>query len=384
MQSLTFLQPAILLIALAVAVTDARPVNGGQPDYTALVDLLGDTRFIERENAASILTKAGLPAQQALMDGMKNADAEVRFRCQRILATILENDFRRRLKAFAEESDLDQNYGLSGWERFREVVGSDAGARRLFVKMHDSESRFLTITDEGPKRATEAFNLRCLELQQSLKHRRKPNQEIDEGSVAALLFVGSQAEISISNQMGSVLTSFCYQGKVQAAMSSGSTLASMKRLMGLWIERPNPPAAYQNLMLAMKYNLTEGLQPAQSVLTGGTVQAPHVRQYAILAIAKLGNEIHIPLLEPLLKDSTLCASRTVNRVAFRTEIRDVALAAVMHLSGHDPEKNGFAGLQKNDQMLFNPSTLGFEDNEKRGVAMQQWKTLQEERGANVQ
>ena len=66
---------------------------------------------------------------------------------------LLNADFQRRLVLFAEDVNDANHYDLPGWPRFREMVGSDRAARRLFVDMQRSEMGLMELSEIGPSEA---------------------------------------------------------------------------------------------------------------------------------------------------------------------------------------------------------------------------------------
>src|SRR5271154_6495787 len=66
----------------------------------ALVRQLGADSYQAREEASQRLLALGRTAKPALLDGLKIADPEIRNRCERLLVTVLEADFKARLQAF--------------------------------------------------------------------------------------------------------------------------------------------------------------------------------------------------------------------------------------------------------------------------------------------
>ena len=102
---------------------------------------------------------------------------------------------------------------------------------------------------------------------------------------------------------------------------------------------------YYCLNLAMRYGFAQGAELAARILAQDDVQTNY-RECAILAIAKLGSERHKPLLEDLLDDPTVCQTRhdPKSQTTTQTQIRDVALAGLIHLSGSDPRQFGFTQL----------------------------------------
>jgi hypothetical protein len=181
----------------------------------------------------------------------------------------------------------------------------------------------------------------------------------------------------LPQQPAQVLYGFCHQQSFRTELSEGSRRDEVRKLLGSYILRGEDWTAYQGIMLAMQYELKEGLVPAEKMLKVGG-NPPHLQQYAILAVAKLGDKSHMPLLEGQLEDNTRLSARRVNDQTFETQVRDVALAALLHVTGQDPGEYGLDQLQPNEQLLYNPSTAGFETEEQRAAALAKWKTYRAE------
>jgi hypothetical protein len=108
----------------------------------------------------------------------------------------------------------------------------------------------------------------------------------------------------------------------------------------------------------------------------------YTRAQALIGVGKLGTKDQIPLLESLLEDDTKIVNSRINNQISSVQIRDVALAMTLHLSGKDPREWGFEGIPKvvnpnpNSNPLFQYYSLGFIDDEKdtkRTAALKKWK-----------
>jgi hypothetical protein len=60
-------------------------------------------------------------------------------------------------------------------------------------------------------------------------------------------------------------------------------------------------------------------------------------------------------------------------VTYETQIRDVALAALVIMKKQDAKKFGFDRIQQNTTNVFSTNTVGFENDEKRDKALAKWK-----------
>jgi len=344
-----------------------------------LVQDLGDEQFSIRERATTQLIEMGLPAREALQEGRQHADREIRYRCERILAIVEELDFQRRLAAFAAGRTDGENE-LPGWAHFRSTFGDDGEARAFFVEMQKAEPGVLKAVEDGSQGVGKAVDLRCTELQQA---QRISRQQVPLGSIAALLFAAGDKNVHLTLQSGSYLCSLCYQTEWQNAMNDTVKKKFARQMLGAWVKRGDGFTAYQTLSLAMRFDLKEGLVPAVKLLENPGNQA-YIRQNAILAITKLGDDSHAKLLESLLEDATQITARKMKDVTYTTQIRDVALAALVIMKKQDPKKFGFDRIQQNTTNVFSTNTVGFQNDEQRGKALAKWKEFKAAKQKNDQ
>jgi len=355
-------------------------------EIEALVRQLGDDEFAQRERATEALIRLGVTATPALEVGMRDLDREVRYRCRRIINSVQALDRQRRLDAFAagvQSSDEDQ---LPGWVRYRQLLGDDRLARELFCEMLKAEWEFLAAIEAGGPRAADALATRCQELQNTQMMQQmfdQTGQTIELGSIAAMVFVASNPEIDVADQTGSYLyAALSSQPSFRSAIQSGTRKPIVRKLLGAWVRRVSGPwSAYHALMLSLQYDLEDGRVPAERIVRGDSAGPLHAQicQNAILVLAKLGDESHIPLLEQRFADATPCSTQRIdNAVTFETQVRDVALAAALHLSKQDVKKFGFDRAQLHPQLVFNPGTLGFnqeKDDAARQRAFAGWRAF---------
>lgn len=347
-----------------------------------LVAQLGDPNFHVREAASGRLIELGSAVHAALLRGENSPDPEIRFRCRRILA-VIEYESREQLyAAFLRDGTAGESLG--GWDRFRRVLDDGKDARRLFVEMHRSEWDLLESIADDPKLAREKFEQRCDYLRQASQTFR---QQLPLGSVVSVIFLASEQDLQLGDVAGSLVYTFCYQDSFREAIDASPHKAHLRTLLGGWIANNTSLAtAYQGLMLAMRHDLKEGLGAARKVLDSPAMPQ-HYKQFALLAVAKLGTEADLPQLEKFLDDTAICGAMTVakgnERVILQTQLRDVALAAVIHLSGQEVKPFGFPHVQSNTQMLFNVNTLGFEDDEQRAAARKNWEEFKTRRAKNA-
>ncbi len=369
--------PAALLL-LAAATLRAETEPAGKPTAPSSHDLvhqLGDKSFLVRQRAQRKLLEMGVPAKDALQAALDNPDAEVRYRARQVLEQVLDLDFQRQLETFLASAGDGSGDGLPGWQRYRQQVGETHAARRLFVDMQRAERDLLQTVAARPSSAGELLELRCQQLQHEMQAAdSNEEQPLGIGSIAAFLFVASNPEVTISTQAGSYVNNFANQPTLHEALSSGAVVDPLRELLSVWTGRSfeDNMVAYQNLQLAMRYNLKAALEPAAELAARKEIPAQQ-RPFAILALGKLGDKRQLPALEPLLDDKTEFTLHGRDGHEVRTQICDVALAVMIHLSGQNLRDYGFDHFSSHPTWLFNPGTLGFKSKESREQAMAKWR-----------
>jgi len=376
----------LLVLGLITSVlTDVALLDAAEPadapsteaETRQLVAKLGSDDFLIREKAAEDLTKLGFSATAALEQGAKHSDREIRYRCLRILQVIRQLDFEQRLEAFIQNPDESEQSQLPGWERFRTRLGNSDDIRTLFVQMQRAEPQLLKAIQTSGKAAAEALATRSVGLQQA---QQSGLHDQPLSTTATLLFISGESDVVVPVQISQLINNLCHQPNFRNAITGGNNLELkdlMRKMLGGWIRRGEDWVAYQGLMLAMQYDIEDGLVPAEKALKNPQSQA-HIRQYAILTVAKMGNDSHRPLLLPMLDDKTVCTAIQINKVMVQSQVRDVALAALLYMNKQDPKKYGFDQLQPHPQYLYTPQFLGFENDDKRIASLKKWKAFEEE------
>jgi HEAT repeat protein len=352
------------------------------PEVGELVAQLGAGSFLARERASRRLAEIGLPARESLEQALAHPDAEVRLRAGRVLGVILERDFHVRLEAFAADVEGKSEHHLPGWERFKQSVGSHAAARKLFVEMQRAEPAVLKASEAGAALAGEALARRVFELQEAAEQENYVQEDAPTGRVAALLFAAAPGDVAVSDEVGMYLANIQYQAPFQDAVGRGQQSDLLRKVLAAWISRTEGLGSQpklQNVMAALRLNMKEGLLPATSLARDAALEA-YARPYPILAIAKLGGKEHLPLLQPLLEDESQCNEFHEGSKIYRMQVRDVALLAMLHLTGQNPKDYGFERLQSNEMFLYDPGSVTFASRKKRREAFEKWKAYQEEQG----
>ena len=401
----TFFRHAVATLVLGSAVVGAAADHPGVagPGETALVPAgrqlpaetpanlvarLGDDSYESRREAAARLAKCGLNAREALLAGLRDPDLEVRRSCRRLLNEVLEADFRRRLEALVADAEGKQQHDVPCWSRFCEVYGKETVARKLFVDMQRFEPALLESAEIGDDLAAKAFQLRFQQAVQRFFGGNPPGQgEPQMATIAALLFVAVDSKVRLQDSPANPLwLNLLYQQSFQKSLNEGEYKDILRRLLGRWIQQPTGPSlVMQKLQLALQYQIKEGLHLALDLLKDPKNPNANLVAYGIEGTARLGGKPFAALLVPMLGEKGEVFRQQMvinNKPEVRVvEIRDVALAWLVELTGQDhaqygmPEaKQWFDSLRRFRQQSFGFFNMGFKDAKQRDSALKKWET----------
>lgn len=378
-----------IVAALAVASHSFRPVTAGNPlgdaaatvspvvsaaEIQRLVGELGSDSFATRQRATRELTALGIAAREPLEQAIRDGDAEVRVRARAILASVTEADFQVRLEAFAADYDGSAKQTLPGWSAFAAQFGSTRAARQIFVEMQRAEPELLEAFGKADKSLDTVLNERCQAISQAATHGQR-EESMSIGTVATLLLVGASDEVTVEEQPGVQLFSWMiYQPAFQRNARVGPYAAMLKKLLGRWVMKDST-ATVQNLLFAATYELKpEAVQLASRVLTAEPLQQATARQYAMLVVGRFGDKQHVPMLEKLFTDATSLGTvqSSVPSRQVELQVRDIALAAALHITKQNLRDYGYVAPQPNPTLLFQVTTLYFNEPALRDAALKKW------------
>ncbi len=370
-----------ILITIGPAVTLAVQNQSALASFSGdnpaeLVRQLGDRSFAVRRNATARLVALGVHSIGALQQGVQSKDREISFRSRFALKRVRENDFQRRLRAFATGQEMAESYQLPGWTRFAKEVGSDPGARALFVEMQRAEPELLEAVEQTPDKVGEILTLRIVNLQDAIVRGHQANQ-LSLGTIASMLFVLNGQHVQLPAMLTQSVGSYFRYPSFRSAIQAGSYRELLRGMLGSWIKRSEGWDAYHAMFLAMQYDLPIGLTPAKRILEGelGGQNQSYFLGYALLTFAKFGDSSHFPLIEPLLENKTPYGGTiaVAGKTKYRTQVRDIALATLVQLAKLDHKEFGFTRFRTNSTQVFNTSSIAFANDAEREIAIKKWR-----------
>ena len=370
---------ALLGVVAGAATASAAEAASNEATTTTkaavLVEQLGDDSFEIREAAYSQLEKLGKTAQPALEEAVKSKDLEVSSRAKRLLALVTRTDVEIALDSYLADKDSKLILKLPSWERFKKIIGEDQTARTMFVEMYTTEGNLLAALDHDPKAFETAFSTRLQQIQQNLYTPWGQVNPVPMSQVVALLFAATDTRASLNINSFYMVTNLFYQQNIQQGFKANA--GARKLLAQFFEQRSDQNTMAQAIQIAMQLDMKEMAPTALKMATNKKTQA-WTRATALIALGKLGTKDNIKDIEDLLKDTTSLGQMQFNQVRVQTEMRDVALAAMIMLSGQDVTTYDFPYLKafpiNKNYLAYN--YFGFSDNTQREAAFKKFKESQ--------
>jgi hypothetical protein len=364
------------LIAAPAEIPAADPIASPESRVGALVRRLSASDYTQRQAAEAQLLALGPAAIPELKRRLGAADLEAQYRLERIIASLertLRDTALSDLRAGRPPGDPRL---LAAWEKFLPLVGDSPDSRELFVEMAGLEPWLVEALAGDIDQLRRDFERRCADVH--LRRIQHQDSHHPIATVAALLLAANQPDCHPSATAIACITNCVGEAAFLDAMQRPDRPAAVERLLAAWVCDPQSSNALARLNLADKFDLIEGLDIAVQIIEQ-RLPGPQL-QHAVLYLAKAGNASHLHDIELLLDDKTELQTRRMSQgsqpvTTFTSRIQDVALVALLHLTGQNPRDYGFATLRENQhqQYLYQPGSIGFESEEQRRDAIVRWK-----------
>jgi hypothetical protein len=332
-----------------------------------LIQQLGSEGFKEREASQDALAKMGRLARPALSEALAtDPNPEIRSRISRLLPKAEAADLQARIDTFLADIDGKFNHDLPGMKLFRKELitkeaGSDKAARDFYVEAMKTPAHLemLTALDLGGDAAGRAIADRRIELYRM----QYPNQfgRIPGPSAAprppslidiAMLLLAETAidskDIPRNNNFGVTGAYFLQVNTViqNAANNPDGTPHGKiaRQILVKWLD--SRVTAEELTNVAWVANNLRGVKESGALLhriikTDGV--AGYAKAQAMIFLLQRGKE-ELPTIRGQLKNETSLNNGKIQiapGVLIDTQVRDVALALVLHTDGQDLRKFGF-------------------------------------------
>jgi hypothetical protein len=240
--------------------------------------------------------------------------------------------------------------------------------------MQRAEPRLFRLLAEESERLGPRADERCRELYQAIDYRRIGGRaRLSYESIAVMMFLTADADLDVGEETLANVQAFALRQELYYPATQGNRKDAIKRLMAAWLEATGERAeAYGQVRVALQYGLPEGLKPALKIIdTPGA--APSEVAQALLAVGKFGDKSHASKLERLVDDATVVYHTSIDGRTAQIQVRDFALAMVLHLAGRDPADYGYTRIRPSPTTVYEQTSLTFENDAAREEAIRKWK-----------
>jgi hypothetical protein len=259
--------------------------------------------------------------------------------------------------------------------------------RKFYADIWASDPGFIEEVELNPDRAATTIFAKVQSLQLNSPRIIRANSPMVNpytvNDVAAVMFAAQHPKARVQSDRLQLVTSLLYGQNIQGALSgkNGAVVhEGLRTLVTSWMRsQVDIQAQMQSLYLCQNLELKEGVLLARDLLKSGRLQ-PHGRGVACSLIGRLGTRENIPDIAPLLSDSAHMNNFQVRpREMGTVQVRDVALAILVHLTGQSHKDYGF-GFATAGQAFQVGSTynMGFLAEDKRLEALKKWDTYAQE------
>ena len=236
--------------------------------------------------------------------------------------------------------------------------------------MYEVEPDVMPLIDGNSAELPLVLEHRAIDLRPDV-NRRPTASAVPAASTAVLLFASLDPTANPSPKTLALINSLVNESAFQRAASSSND-PPLRRLLAGWVSQATEVDAATRMNLGTQFELRAAVDPAVELLKAQSHGSQ--LQYAVFTIARMEAVEQIPLLETLLDDATVLSERQRGTDdAFECQVRDVALAALVHLIGKSPQEFGLTELRTNSNYLFALNTAGFDADDERAVALRRWK-----------
>ncbi len=352
-----------------------------------LVQELGDASFRKREQAQKQLRALGKSALPALELGLNSPEPEISARCERLIAKI-RNEIRKeteekRLREFVQSGLRAGAKSAPNWERFQKLIDGDPQSRALIIELLEYDPAFLKLAVEQPERVPKWCSNRRFELMDEIALLRTSGQdpslirpkvrmyvkqslalpgvdlymlgqvyqfgkpsELDKDPAFVKLYRLRLADqfarlsergpidVNVVRDLSELAGIFGMQREFKVAIRPIAA-AAIERILGGPFDKKARSEAYALLRLARSYEV-EGIAPVALKVGLSKEFDAKARGQAVDLVGRYGTKEQIEPLNQLLDDRTEISKFgqiTVNGVSYSSYLGDVALGAMVRLSG---------------------------------------------------
>jgi hypothetical protein len=350
----------------------------------ALIKQLGDAKFKVRDSAEKELVHLGLASLEALKEGEKNSDLHIQERCRQLQPMIRALTLQKRIDNFLAHRDGPLPKNLPFVVSFMAITGDSKEARQLYAEVLQINPQLLDDAERDQKKGLDQFAAYCQEVNQRTTYRPGVNYEaqrrlVTRADVALYFLLSSEFKNDPTNRVANFGYSFLNAPSIPETLGKDDPAAQpFKKLFLSWVEKQAQPYLVQRgLQIAAEAKMKETLPLVLKQIKEKNVPI-YTRAQTALLLVKVGNKEHVKEVEPLLEDKTIVGTFGINNKQGQVQMRDVALAICIKLSGQKMSEYDFDVMKGNDDFIYQSYIYcAFSGDDKREAAHKKYKELKD-------
>lgn len=341
-------------------------------DYAAEAAALNARSHVRRELASQRLLSGGKNAIAVLEPMLDSNQLELRLSAADLLESLRHQQLEMAIARLLGSEDVREQIDLPGWRLFKEMAGTSRGSRQLYarlVRQHRHSLQWLDSLKEKPDGAVESA---YLEMDRYLPVDIARINDGDPARWSLLLIASSQPSFINAPILSSRVRGGLLNPAVSVRLKESPHFHTLRKLIASWLDATRQYFINSTtLRISLVYQCDEQAESMASSVLRDRNSAPAVVASSLTLLARLQPEAAKAECAKWLDDSRVCHVWQVVSVrhrAVQTEVRDVALAMLLYLNGHDPRTFGFEDLEGDPDTIFRDFSMGFEHDAARGVA----------------
>ncbi len=370
----TFFASAVAL-GIGILFAADKPLQLNEIQLRELIKQLGSESFVSREQASETILLQGSRSMRVLEEGLTSNDFEVVRRSRILISLIREAEKKSRLTAFLEDKDGSKKTVLPGWERFGKLVGNDLSSRTFYGQLYKSDPSMIEESESDNAIGKVIISDKAQWLHNSvLNPIGGKTNSLEMADIGAIVFAATLPSVELPQEAIYNITNLLYQPTVRQTITGSTGNGPFRKLLVTWmLQQSDPNIIAQHLYLSQNLNMTEGLDLARRAVSEKSMPV-YTKTVAMTILGKMGTPEDSGLLRSFLNDETVVGNfQLPNQQKGNTQVRDVALAMLVHMAGQSHKDYGFSFARANQTMHFNPYTLGFSSIEHRLIALKKWE-----------
>ncbi|RLS55732.1 MAG: hypothetical protein DWH91_08510 [Planctomycetota bacterium] len=352
----TWIGSLVLICGVASAADEQRR------DPREMIDRLAARSFSQRIAAENALYESGHRILPYLESGLTHPNPEVRLRVETLIQRVSRSQLGETITDFLAPGSQTT---LPGWDLVAEVTGDRPETRQVYGELLRGDTDLSAALSQPDQIEAELRRRVMLPGMPRLRDARGV-------SALSLLILLTHPEAEHPDDVARSAYYLLRQLVNQNATTPEDTMKLT--LVAYWVTQPAPNLAQDRFELANRLGLPEAIHPAMELIDNPRRQFQIHEPFAV--IAHYGGSEEMAALEKLLTDTTeLSASRGENdAIKSTTQLRDLALAALIEMTKQDPETYGLKPFRRDPSGQIRNMSVAFDSEEARNKAFAQWKT----------